>query len=727
MKNSNRKLISATRKELEYELQVKEGNLPDDWYGHVFINSPAGTVNSNGLPYPKGSHEQGSPIMNGDGYVFRFDLHANSVNVKTALMKPPCYYADEATKHGNSNGYDKLLFAFNNCGLSRLSLALGARNELNTAISPIKFKGDQYARMIACYDAGKPWEFDPASLKMMTAIGNNSEYVYATPEKVFPFPVIQTTAHPVFDPRTQEMFLVNFYHSLHQNKAYEAAIKILEHDVHKSEDFLEDLVENSWHKLTHSHIIKEIDHLLGIHNDTDDHKHHSLKWLKNMIHIHHKTQKDSVKDSNDVFILRHTGQKGPLEKWKVVDENNQEINIQQCMHQVAFTEDYLILADATFKVSLDLMFNNPFKSKSLNSWLRVLLTKKQLPYLKLYLIKRSDLDPNSDTVSAKALPQPIPLEAVHFSADYLNPNGEITLHLAHNSAACLAEWVREYDHLAYNHKQSVDPEVIGLISVGCMDIGRIGKVVVDAKSGDLVSQDYISEKGNTKNTDQIGVHTWGVGLYTYRGIIEAGEIPDRIEYNFWSSYGLDPRLHTKFIFDLYYQYENREITQSEMLKLNEEGVPFVLSRQNVSTMQLEDYYQFSKNVILKSVQFVPRKKDAPQVTDHKQKDGYIFTSVLVNYPENNEDNYQCEIWIFKAWDLASGPVCTLHHPDMDYAFTLHSVWVEEVGQNDSNPYYIDPRDDYDPLIKNLYIKERRKEVQELFDQHVYPNFPPPQA
>ncbi|TVQ41769.1 MAG: hypothetical protein EA362_14205 [Saprospirales bacterium] len=725
MKAKNRKLITATRKELEYELKLKEGQLPDDWYGHVFINSPAGTVNSNGLPYPEGSKEQGSPIMNGDGYVFRFDLQPDKVKVKTALMKPPCYYADEATKEGNSNGYNSL-YAFNNCGMSRLSLALGARNELNTAISPIKFKGDEYPRMIACYDAGKPWEFNPLSLEMMTAIGNNSEYVYATPEKLFPFPVIQTTAHPVFDPRTQELFLVNFYHSLHQNNAYESALKILEKDVHKAEDFLEDLVKNSWHKLKHTHIIKEIDHLLGIHSDTEDHKHHSLKWLKNMIHIHHQdTLDDTAKDSNDVFVLRHTGKSGQLEKWQVLDENHQPIDIEQCMHQVAFTKDYLILADATFKVSLDLMFNNPFKSKALNAWLRVLLTKKQLPNLELYLIKRSDLDPQSKTVIAQALPQPIPLEAVHFSANYVNPGGKITLHLAHNSAACLAEWVRNFDHLAYAPHKSVDPEVIGLISVGCMDIGRIGKVVIDANSGDLISEDYIIEKGNTADIDKIGVHTWGVGLYTYRGIIEAGEIPDSIEYNYWSSYGLDPRLHTKFIFDLYYNYQNRIIKQDEMLRLNKEGIPFVLSRQNVNSMQLEDFYQFSKEVILKSVQFVPRKASAAPITDHQQKDGYIFTSVLVNYPKDNQDNYQCEIWIFKAWDLSSGPVCTLHHPDLDYAFTLHSVWVDKIGSNTDNPYYIDPREDYDPLIKNLYIKERRKEVQELFDKHVYPNFPKP--
>lgn len=719
----NRQLITATRDELCFTLNLKSGTLPDDWSGHVFINSPAGTVNSGGLPYPAGSREQGSPIMNGDGYVYRFDLDAGSVGVQTAIMKPPCFYADEATKIGNPNGYGEL-YSFFNCGLSRLSPLLGARNELNTAITPVKFDGDTYPRMIACYDAGKPWEFDPVSLGMMTAIGNNSEYAFATPEKMFPLPVIETTAHPIYDPYTKEFFVVNFYHSMMQTSTAESALHILQHDIKKSESFLESLVEKEWEKLSHGQILLKIEELLGIHNDPAKHEHHALNWVKRMLHIHtDDATPEPPKPDNDVYLLRHTGKNGPLDRWQVLDQNGAPINIKQCMHQITFTEDYLILADATFKVSLDLMFNNPFSSKILNNWLRDTLTMQQLPYLQLYLIKRSDLIPGQPNVTALAIPQPIPLEAVHFSADYRNPNGQITLHLAHNSAACLAEWVRNFDTLAYAPHKAVSEEVIGLISVGCMDIGRIGKVVVDAGTGNLVSQDYIIEQGNTSDPANIGAHTWGVGLYTFRGIIDANEVPDKIEYNFWSSYGLDPRLHTKFIYDLYYNYQNRIIDQATMLQLNQEGIPFVLSRQNVASMQLEDCYVFSRDVILKSVQFVPRKAGAAPVTDHLQKDGYIFTTVLVNYPVNNADNYQCEVWVFKGWDLASGPVCTLNSPSLDFAFTLHSAWIDELGVNAQNPYYIDPRADYQPLIDQIYIEERRTTVTKMFETFVYPNFP----
>ena len=46
-------LLTATRESLNINLKVKEGKIPDDLSGFVFINSGAGTINSEGLPYKK--------------------------------------------------------------------------------------------------------------------------------------------------------------------------------------------------------------------------------------------------------------------------------------------------------------------------------------------------------------------------------------------------------------------------------------------------------------------------------------------------------------------------------------------------------------------------------------------------------------------------------------------------------------------------------------------------
>jgi len=728
--SQNRTLIHASNKELDIKMNVKEGKLPEDWYGTVYLNSPCGTVNSNGLPYPEGSSEVGSPIMNGDGYVYRIDLGAEQVRLRTAIMKPPCYYADLATKVGNKNGYGSL-YHFKNDGLTRMSLDLGSRDELNTAITPFQFGEDKTPRMLACYDAGRNWEIDVEDMSMVTPIGANEEYTFSTPPMLFPFPVIQSTAHPSFDPLTKEMFIVNYTKSLHTMTDHEAIVEILKKDFKGVESFLEHMISSLEHHKEPHIIFEEIGKWLSKTHLKEIEK-KAVTWVHNLFHGHKKKKSAPVKASTEaeggdttadnIYLLRWTGEQKPLDKWQVVDEHGEPLKIIQCMHQTTLSEDYIILADATFKFAFDLMINAPFKSDRINAWLRKLLTTTQEPYLNLFLVNRKDLDPSSPTVKSTRLAEPISLESVHFTVDYKNPGGKITLHLAHNSAACLAEWVRTYDKKAPDGLHPVDPEVIGLISTGCMDIGRIGKVVIDGPTGTIDSQEFIVEPGNIDDVDHVGAHTWGVGLYTFRDIISPNKVVDQIRHNYFSSFGMSPDLLTHFIYELYSDYPNAIYTPQQVLNITKKGIPFVLSRQNVATMKQEDFYQFDKNVRLYSVQFVPRKPGLPPVTDDEQKDGYIFTSEVVNYPNDQGNNYQCEMWIFKAWDLASGPCCKLTHPELDYAFTLHSAWLETVKSADEIRYKVDTRKDYDPLIKGLQPKSRVKPIQDLFDNHVYPHF-----
>ena len=725
----NRKLITATRAETQYELAVLEGQLPTDWYGHVFINSPAGTVASGGLPYTKEMPEWGAPIMNGDGYVLRFDLDkVGKVSVQTVLMKPPCYYADEATKAGNAGGYSELE-AFKSMGLTRMSMNLGVRNQLNTAITPFQFAGDAAPRLLASYDAGRPWEISATDGRMITAIGAHSEYAAATPPPLFPFPPIQTTAHPSFDPLTQELFLVNFTHPPELRDPFTQLAELMKQDLEKSESFLETVLERLNPEGLLKEAIHDVEGLFDLH--TQPHERASLSWLHGLLQAHHTTTTQSAEEvaggtSNaEVYLLRWTGSPGPLDRWQVVDEEGNPVAIKQCMHQTAITEDYVVLADASFKFSLDLMFNAPFKSARLNNTLRKLLTVPQLPYLNIYLIARKDLTAGGGTIVGRRIKTPIQQEAVHFSADYRNPGGRVTLHLAHNSAACLAEWVRSFDTRP-PEGLPVSEDLIGMMTVCGMDLGRIGKVTLDATASDIYSQDYLHLPGNIANPAQIGAHTWGVGLNAYRGMIDAATPVDTIRYNYWSTYGLDPNLLTTFIYNLYFNYADRIIPDAEVLKLSEEGIPFVLSRQNTATMELEDFYQFAPEVHITSVQFIPRTGGAPAVTNDDQKDGYILVCASVNSPNTAGDNWQCQIWIFKAWDLASGPLCRLAHPDLSYAFSLHTAWIPELGARNSH-YFIDPRTDYEPLIAALEPAIRRPGIQRLFEEVVYPQFPHPES
>lgn len=715
--SSNRPLISATRQEVSVDLEVKEGAIPADWYGHVYITSPVGTVNSGGLPYPPGTQETGSPVMNGDGYFFRFDLGAGKVHLQTGLMRPPDYWADEATKQGNANGYG-VLHHFYNMGITRLSLDLGARNLLNTAIVPFRFPGDPAPRLAACYDAGRPWEFDPAGLQLITAIGGNKEWTASTPDGLFPFPVVQASAHPTFDPVTKEFFFVNFTKDMQNLFPREALQFLFEKDPKELEQVFDQLVGTMEHLSDHNAILQEIgQRLAGLTAGTE---HHALQWLSGILR-HRQLHKSGTAQPPEVYLLRWKGENAPLDKWRVVDENGQPIDIQQCMHQTTLTEDYVILADATFKFTLDLLFNVPFSSPKLDTWLRRLLTTPQEPFLDIYIVKRSDLVKGQDSVRCRKLNPSIPLEAIHFTADYANPGGLITLHLAHNSASCLAEWVRRFDTLAPDGARPVDPEVISLISSGAMDIGRIGKVVIDAEKAVIASENYMAVEGNTDDPANVGAHTWTVGLHTFRDLISAEVAVPQIRHIYWSCDGLNPQLLTKFIYDLYYNYPNRTVPQSKMLELSQKGIPFVLARQNTVSMKLEDYYQFQYGQIMESIRFIPRRGQTPAALD-PQMDGYILAMMLINYPNAGGNNYQCEVWVFDAAALLKGPVCKLVSPALDYAFTLHSAWTETAAPS-RGAYHIDVKADYDPLIARLDLPAlRRDDIQDLFNRFVYPQF-----
>jgi hypothetical protein len=100
-----------------------------------------------------------------------------------------------------------------------MSLILGMRNRLNAAIIPIQFKGEPNPRIVVCTDDGRPYICDPKSLETITPIGELEEWeammgagkeLFGRTVGVQPFLLIMATAHPVFDPITDEFFVENY-------------------------------------------------------------------------------------------------------------------------------------------------------------------------------------------------------------------------------------------------------------------------------------------------------------------------------------------------------------------------------------------------------------------------------------------------------------------------------------------------------------------------------------
>lgn len=756
-KNANT-ITFGKRKEYEVKLEMKYGELPTDLYGIVYVTIPGGSVNSNGIPYPQHyfnqdgtieyNPEYSSPILGCDGIVLKFDFNTEGeVRVLSKLMNVPSLIADEALKRNNLTVGSEHKHAFKNYGILRASLYYGIRNLANTAVIPFKFDDDENTRMMIAYDLGRQFEYDPVSMQMMTPIGRMLDWKFGTPNILnWAFPMIESTAHPSFDPNTKEFFTANYTRSLMNLMTTPAISILMEHTPEVVEKYLEDLAQKFEEKKKELNILHLGDLIKKIADKIDDWL-EKLPWVKDIedelehliknAHQIFEKELDKIEDwqifkeaeklenltpENEVILMRWIGKKD-IHKWRVVDENGKNIVIRQCMHQTQITEDYIILADSSFKTVPSVLINNPFPSNwTIDRFLRELLAAPMLPYLQLYLIKRSDLSLEKDTVKALKIPKPIPLESIHFSVNYANPNDEITLFLNQNIAACVAEWLRPYDELLTVKNAPPLNSLLGIYALGGMDLNSFGKYVLDGASGEIKGEPLFTKtEGNVDDPNHIGAHTWELDFYTYRDIISDTNIVQSIDYIYCLSEGLDPRMLTKYIYNMYHKTSNRTIPVEDMIKYSERIQPSCLIRIDTETMDIGDYYQFPPDWNTRSVQFIPRKTPTSDLP--YQQDGYIWVTLItcINADESNEDKrlYTPEMWLFRAEDLSAGPICVMGHEDMTWATTLHSVWIEKDAPP-NNTYNIDIKEDFNSLFETFWNKNKKQDIENFFEEHVYP-------
>ncbi len=752
--------MCTTREEQKLTLLVTEGELPKDLTGYVFALVQAGSVN-NELPIPKyltdGSinPEFGTPLMNGDGMLYRFDFSTpGKVELTTRLMKPPCFYADLALARGTTwNG----IAGFSSFGISRMNLLMGFRNELNTAFVPTWFKNAGAPYGLLTYDVGRHYALDTQSMELVTPIGSNNDWIPGTPPAmVQPFPMVQTTAHPSFDPVTKELFSVNYTRSLVASSHSDNMMAVLKsHLATEAEAALHKLLDSEKGNPDPKVVVQKIHDLFLGYSQKLEQTPSPLKTLKKVItwpfragsHLFRQIvglpvisklwsiiswpirkakgliqkEKDKMSIPNRVHLVRFDGEN--FQTWELQDQTGTSIRIDQCIHQTAITRDYVVLVDTSFKFSLDLLINNPFPHNyTIDRLLRELTAKPMLPYSTCYLVRRSDLKAGSTTVPCIKMPAPIPLETVHFSAEYENPDNQITLLMVHNSAVCMSEWIRPYDINQLTGQPS--PEYLtGMFSIGDMDISRLGKYTIDGETGLMKEQTIMYEKGNT-DSPEVGPNTWGIALYTFRDIISHTTPNSSIPYMWFMSNGPDPEMLTQFIYNLYDHYPNRIIPVEEVLKVTRQDINFSLNRLNTETMKIDDHFQLGKLEYIRSLQFVPRPGSLTPSDPSYYTDGYIVCTLEAGIGTDEETaDYHNEVWVFDAAKISAGPVCKLVNPDMQFCFSLHSAWMDRVDAYDS-PYFIPVQEDYTAQIAKMPSSLEQKLFTEFFKKNVYPHFPP---
>ncbi|ROH96663.1 carotenoid oxygenase family protein [Microcystis aeruginosa FACHB-524] len=670
-------ILTANRCEhTELNLEI-EGQLPEDLQGHFFMVAPVGTVDSGGLPFP-----DGDSFLNGDGMIYRLDFdRPGEARIKTRLVKPADYYADKATQLGSP--YEK--YRFRNHGIVRFSYSLGFRNELNTAFLPMPSADESLDRLLVTYDVSRPYELDTETLEVVTPVGSNQEWQAEINKPKYPFKPILSTAHPAFDAYTGEMFSVNDGRAIINFMETLPAILALE-----------ELPEEIYQLV--STVIGFFD--AGIIRDI---LRFSLQLGQDVIQKNIEILLRLIGEniSDFVYLIRWDGT-GYLERWKLLLPSGSPVRIKQTIHQIGVTKDYVILMDTSFITGIEQVLNNPLpNNKKVEETLRELLESPNLPNSSIYIVSRSDLKAGQNpaysdkevTVIAKKLV--IPLPAAHFLVDYENPDGEITLHVAHIASWDVAEWIRKYDLSAYPPYHPIAKRVYSM-EPNEMDISRLGRYVIDGNRGEVIQSNVIYSSP----------YTWGTGLYAYRDRLSSGRQPKRLDNIYWISFGLWQETMTKFLYDLYKDTPYRAVALEDLLNLAKQGVPSSLFRLHTPDdfLKIADSYQFPRGYIGSSPQFVPRYGSEENSTE-----GYIICSVFT--PSSSE------FWIFDGGDLAQGPLTKLRHQDLNFGYSLHTAWLPKIGRRQVS-YNIPVKSDFQQLVN-----DSSPDIQKLFEDEIYPFFP----
>ncbi|PNW41148.1 UNVERIFIED_CONTAM: lignostilbene-alpha,beta-dioxygenase [Euhalothece sp. KZN 001] len=668
-------ILTADRCELS-DLSINiEGELPEDLQGHFFMVAPVGSVDSGGLPYPSADS-----IINGDGMIFRLDFNqGEKVNLKTQIVKPPDYYADQATREGSP--YAR--YRFKNHGVTRFSLTLGLRNQLNTAFLPMPFSPDSQQRLLITYDAGRPYEIDTETLEAITPVGSNQEWTPQIQGLNFSFPPVLSSAHPVFDAYTKEMFTVNY------GRSFENFLETIPL-FFELEEIPEELEE-----LTAAILGFSAANLLQVWLELNKEIFETIN--QEIVEI--LSSISGVKSEDFVYLIRWDGT-GYLERWKLVLPNGSPVIIKQTLHQIGLSKDYIILMDTAFITGLEQIINHPFaKRKRLEETLREVLEKPANPDSVIYLVRRKDLKNGQHPalgepevkVTVKQLT--IPLEAAHFLVDYENPDNQITIHISHICAWDVAEWIRTYDRSAYGENSPISERIYAM-ETNPMDISRLGRYVINGENGNLIQSKVISENP----------FTWGTGLYAYLDRLPSGLPPSRLENIYWSSLGVWPELMTKYSVELYENYKYRALPTTEVLNLAKEGVPSCLLRLNTTKMEIVDFYQLPRGYLINSIQFMPR-----QGANGESTNGYLLCTVFS--PDRNE------FWLFDGENLKQGAICKLSHASLNFGFTLHTTWLPTINPHQET-YKIPVSSDYQPILD----QKSDPMIQKLFEEKIYPQF-----
>lgn len=799
----------------------ENGPLPSTLCGHVFIIGSAGSFDSPPDP-PNGkdttiylpTQDGWQHMWSGDGMVYRLDFHnftactdsspSNTIaqpgwaSLSTRLTKTPDYYVDESLSKQNGQEYSQS--KFKDAAITRLSLRLGSRNYLNTAWLPLKPTRHDSERLLVTWDAGRPYEIDPCSLRLVAPVGLSRDWKPVSDvtrlsrsfKRYLPFlssripilfqvfPVIQATAHPVYDEHEDAVYLVNGTRSLKSLAQIPRLIPYftkgfmkflgLQQDPQQTDiqsSCLDILTEAKQCNVQPSLLDRLLGNILRL-----------ILWI--MHSIISALSALGIGGRDRLFLYRWRGQQTEIhdsDKWEVVDERGWPIPILQSVHQMAITRDYIIISDSSYKFvladilpsllnprylaqtlrivingavgvknfSAKLRSSSVFRAKRLpalnekdvTEHLQVLfsfLNYAQTPYTDVYVVPRSDLDAvyqgEHAYRNARARPPRVKAkhfrlkpETAHFLANYDNPDNKVVLQVGHIQGLDPAEFINKIDQAVCDYSPDTN---------SAQPCSERTNANLTARSGVLANSlapNHVSVWTLDIETGrQQQVPLFDDDKFQLLALYTLNEKNLQQEMNvYWNCGGAWPSHHTINQFDLYKNQIEPLLIDQQINQIAKEGRPSNLLRISQTAhldqksyseikLKVEDYYAFPPGYLSNSPQFIPNTKDQSSDTN-----GYIICIVIAtdNFQTDcKEDRKLSELWIFDAAHLSQGPLYRLNHPELNIGSTLHTAWLSKLEAAPLRKDY-DLREDYHSILNQVEPPGFRKRVLKIFERDVF--------
>ncbi len=372
-----------------------------------------------------------------------------------------------------------------------------------------------------------------------------------------------------------------------------------------------------------------------------------------------------------------------FKRWRVLNEDGQEIEIKQSIHELVLTRNYIIITDTAFAAGKEM----------LTPWVNFPLPNEKTI---VYAIDRRELSRNHGTIKAKRFE--VDKACIHLVAEYDNPDDRITAYMLHTPGTNTAEIIGELDRDIYG--KYFPKHLIGYGPLPVLDISSIGKHVISASEGIVNSSEYLSHLSLT----------WGPYLYSYFGkqlnIFQGQDL-------FVMFKGFSREILPERIIKAYHKVSNRQIKLSQMFDGNGLRQNSSICRIETKDFEIKDSFIFPDRVHLYSIACLEAARES--------NSGYIL-GVVVTDEKTSVESSGHEYWLFAADNLSKGPICKMGNNSLNNSTLFHSAFIPDdqvfKGQGVEGLYHVSMRADYpsDELLK------WNKEVQVVFKDFIWPYF-----